>query len=432
MPIILDCDCGKKLKARDDLAGKWVNCPACGRGLLVPLPETPAQSIEIQPRESQAAAAPIPDYQPRWRPPDYEAAKHPQPVIAAPAPKLKSAEASWRGFVHYLLLAAMIPLAVETFVSHESGLDRLHRTFEKHPQLRDKFGEITEESDIDEAEFFAEAPDHRLDGAFLARSSWGHWLFAIVATGIFFTIVVFAIPNFPARPLGLFLSGLFTGTFGVLLLTGIQLAGLFGFCCVLAAYVAALDPNAPFGASLIGFFFGVGFLEEFVKSIPVLWLLYRYDGVGWRTACAIGMASGAGFGISEGVFYCSEHYNGIESAGVYFVRFLSCVSFHTVLSGACAILLQRKQKYLHEGTDFFDWIMTFMAIISVPILLHGLFDTLVKKDLNVFALLVAIGGFAWLAWLIKQCRDRELTISVSTNEGPKYVRTAQGIRAVRT
>src|SRR5438093_920209 len=105
MPILLDCDCGKTLKARDDLAGMWVDCPACGRGLLVPLPEGPtgAPSIASQPQESaprpsEAASAP-----PRWRPPDYQAANELQTKIAPLSPLTKSAETSWRGLVYWVL-----------------------------------------------------------------------------------------------------------------------------------------------------------------------------------------------------------------------------------------------------------------------------------------------------------------------------------------
>jgi DNA-directed RNA polymerase subunit RPC12/RpoP len=35
MPVVA-CTCGKKLRARDDLAGKKVKCPGCGRLLTVP------------------------------------------------------------------------------------------------------------------------------------------------------------------------------------------------------------------------------------------------------------------------------------------------------------------------------------------------------------------------------------------------------------
>jgi DNA-directed RNA polymerase subunit RPC12/RpoP len=36
MPIAVQCQCGKQLRARDDSAGKKVKCPACGAGVLVP------------------------------------------------------------------------------------------------------------------------------------------------------------------------------------------------------------------------------------------------------------------------------------------------------------------------------------------------------------------------------------------------------------
>ena len=66
-----------------------------------------------------------------------------------------------------------------------------------------------------------------------------------------------------------------------------------------AMYLAALDPTAPFGASLLGHFLGVGLCEEMIKSLPVMWRIYRPDHCGWREACLWGMASGAGFGVSE-------------------------------------------------------------------------------------------------------------------------------------
>ena len=39
MAIIFDCECGKKLKAKDDLAGKKVKCPDCKKAVLVPKPQ---------------------------------------------------------------------------------------------------------------------------------------------------------------------------------------------------------------------------------------------------------------------------------------------------------------------------------------------------------------------------------------------------------
>ncbi len=58
MPIVA-CPCGKKFRAIDSLAGKQVNCPGCGRPLLIPeaslLDEELARPVPRQPN-----AAPLP------------------------------------------------------------------------------------------------------------------------------------------------------------------------------------------------------------------------------------------------------------------------------------------------------------------------------------------------------------------------------------
>jgi hypothetical protein len=43
MPIMLDCLCGRKLRVRDDYAGKQGHCPACGRVVDIPDPNQPAE-----------------------------------------------------------------------------------------------------------------------------------------------------------------------------------------------------------------------------------------------------------------------------------------------------------------------------------------------------------------------------------------------------
>ncbi|HZT80355.1 MAG TPA: hypothetical protein VFA26_09040 [Gemmataceae bacterium] len=39
MPIPLQCDCGKCLRARDQDAGKRARCPGCGTVLTIPTPD---------------------------------------------------------------------------------------------------------------------------------------------------------------------------------------------------------------------------------------------------------------------------------------------------------------------------------------------------------------------------------------------------------
>ena len=37
--------------------------------------------------------------------------------------------------------------------------------------------------------------------------------------------------------------------------------------------------------------------------------------------------------------------------------------------------------------------------------LHGLYDTLLKKDMEIAELSVAVASFAWLAWLVRRERS---------------------------
>ena len=106
-----------------------------------------------------------------------------------------------------------------------------------------------------------------------------------------------------------------------------------------------------------GFVLGVGFCEEGIKAMPVIWRMYRPSYLSWHGACLLGMASGAGFGVSEGIHYSTNYYNGLSGAEEYVLRFTSVAGLHVLLSGACGILLHRHQRHLDEGSDWADWWM---------------------------------------------------------------------------
>jgi hypothetical protein len=55
-----------------------------------------------------------------------------------------------------------------------------------------------------------------------------------------------------------------------------------------------------------------------------------------------------------------------------------------------------------EGSDY---AVHMLLIISVPAILHGLYDTLLKKGFDGYALAVALASFAWLALLIERARS---------------------------
>ncbi len=432
MAISFSCECGKRLRTPDDWGGRWVRCTQCKRELLVPLPESGDFGIEAEP----ARAAPPPIAPPVWQPVAYQENLKPRPVITAPPPELDEKERSWRRFVFWLLLLAMVPLAIDAFTRDRDPFARARQTIEADPQLSETYGGL-DDADLDQAigadedAFFNALPGNRLQGALLPKSSMVHWGYALIAGIVFLGFVIIALPGMPARPWHLLLAGLFTGTLGVLLLTIIQVFGMFCFCCLGAMYLAALDPSAPFGASLLGHFLGVGLCEEMIESLPVLWRIYRPDTAGWREACLWGMASGAGFGVSESIFYSSNYYNGVETSSIYVVRFVSLVAFHTMLSGSCAILLLRHQHHLEAEQDYFEWGITFIAIICVPMFLHGLFNTLGKKGYDLSQVALWALSFAWLAYLIHSSRRRESGIAQAAADAPVVQRTAHGTRIVQ-
>jgi uncharacterized protein YxjI len=99
MPILLSCECGKKLRTRDELAGKKIKCPGCGTKLRVPAAEAPAVEPELA-WEDDPAAVPPPLPKPAGKPAAALAGSKARPAPreeedGAPAkPKRDAAEAS--------------------------------------------------------------------------------------------------------------------------------------------------------------------------------------------------------------------------------------------------------------------------------------------------------------------------------------------------
>ncbi|MBI4835108.1 MAG: hypothetical protein HY811_09865 [Planctomycetes bacterium] len=54
MPILFSCKCGKKIKTKDELAGKKVKCPQCAMAVEVPIPKRPtSDKLELLPLENE-------------------------------------------------------------------------------------------------------------------------------------------------------------------------------------------------------------------------------------------------------------------------------------------------------------------------------------------------------------------------------------------
>jgi RsiW-degrading membrane proteinase PrsW (M82 family) len=390
--IAAPCVCGKLLRVPSDLIGQTVQCPLCRRMVVVPDPA-------VRPALPEAMAA---------QPP------------ARPSP---------RDYLYWALLPALLPLVLILLAPEPRPFkDRLEQALKTHSEVRQQlhqryFKRLPTDPSLEEFlavvpldDVIKALPDAKLDGdAFLPRTTRRHWLYAGAAALAFFCLGVVVFVRKGSQAWSMLLVGVFTGTLGVALLLGVQ--QIFGISAILDETL--LHPDADLGYRLLGFIFGVGLFEELFKALPLFWYV-RYRGkLDWRTACMWGMASGAGFGISEGIMYSAVFYNGVESADAYVLRFASCVTLHAVWTASVGISLARARSAIRGGLDtvieggipFWEWIWPVISVLAVAMTLHGLYDGLLSAShLQVWALLIALLSFAWLGWQIETCREEDQRI----------------------
>jgi RsiW-degrading membrane proteinase PrsW (M82 family) len=443
MPIPVVCNgCGGRFSAPERGAGRKVPCPNCQAAILIPAAPPAAPPKPIPPPAARAT----------WKPPTLLAASPaPTPAGQPPAwvPPTKSSTPAWLRHLHWCLALAMIPLAISIFGPDESPQELAERVLrslaEANPQETAEpqtppsqsptASSSAPEEDADSLAMLEQMslddlmellPRRKLQGALLARDSWFHWLFALLSVGAYMTFFVLLAWDRSARALHLLGLGAFTATFGVLLLVVVQVLamigpiggrGIVGLILLLLSliglsYRAALDPDIGFVGSFLGFTLGVGLCEELIKALPIF-VYYRIGNTQtWRGAFLWGLASGAGFGVSEGVMYSQDFYNGIAGPGIYVVRFVSCVALHAVWSGSVGIAIHQRQDLLRPEHE--DWwvtgllyVVNVLRLIAIPMILHGLYDTLLKKELELLALVVAAASFGYLAWLISRLRHSD-------------------------
>jgi RsiW-degrading membrane proteinase PrsW (M82 family) len=252
-----------------------------------------------------------------------------------------------------------------------------------------------------------------------------HWGFALIAAGAFFGLMMFLFDRGSAKAQSLLFTGVFTGTVGIILLLVLQFVAehtqgwwirgrsiivlLFYIIKFIGySYYAAEDPSNGFAASFFGYTFGVGLCEELVKAIPLIVLVNNLpERASWRTACLWGLASGVGFGVAEGIMYSSRYYNGIGGGEIYVVRFVSCVALHAMWAASVAIPLYAFRGELANSPHIGSTLGTAICLAAPCIILHGLYDTLLKKDYDLYALGVALVSFAYLVGLIEWSQWKE-------------------------
>jgi RsiW-degrading membrane proteinase PrsW (M82 family) len=125
---------------------------------------------------------------------------------------------------------------------------------------------------------------------------------------------------------------------------------------------------------LIGFIFGVGFLEEAVKAIPLLWILSRAkEPYIPQSLVFYGLMSGIAFGVFEGVQYQMTINSQLDYASAFFMnvaRLTSLPFLHAVWAGMAGYFIAFANLYPKYRLSLY-----FLAI-AVPAVIHGLYDTL--------------------------------------------------------
>jgi RsiW-degrading membrane proteinase PrsW (M82 family) len=368
-----------------------------------------------QPETSYAVAESEPEPAPLPPPPK---PSRKQPDLASLPPLTTNDPPAWRRHLHWLLVLALIPLAVSLLSksSDETLGDKIDRTLENATQ-EEQSRFISQVKSNPTLDGLIEAlPQKRVSGAFLPRSTYAHWGMAAAATALFLVFFMFLASDGSAKPQHVLVVGLITATVGVGFLLLVQLLAsltegrimvgrgivtlLFWILKFIAfSYNAASEEGNGFLLSFIGFTLGVGLCEELVKTIPLLWHREDSEGKAWRGLFIWGLASGAGFGIAEGIMYSARYYNGIHGSGIYVVRFLSCVALHAIWTGSVAITLYLRRNTFDGLGAWYEWIGPLLAVVAVPMVLHGLYDTCLKREMNGIALLVAAASFGWLAFL---------------------------------
>jgi len=129
---------------------------------------------------------------------------------------------------------------------------------------------------------------------------------------------------------------------------------------------------------LLAFIFGVGFVEETLKSLPIFFFFfYKKRPSTLSTITFLGCVSGFTFGISEAVGYSSLYVNALKSQQINFsdylllqtARLITLPFLHAIWTGIVSyfIALGIEIKEYRKGL--------FLAGISISAVLHGVYNS---------------------------------------------------------
>lgn len=250
---------------------------------------------------------------------------------------------------------------------------------------------VNPESTIEDV--FHVLPGHRLPGAWTSRESSAPWFFAATVVALGWAAARTQFRNFSEHRRRAVVCAVFSGTIGVGILIALQ-----------PRITALFDCEGGAARSMAGFLIGVGLIEELVKLLPVLWLIRNGRRLTRSAACLVGMASGLGFGVAEGIVHAGQFYNGVSDLDAYVARFASCPALHAIWTGSAAMAAAICAGVLSVPRGKWIYFVTVLSTVAVPAALHGLYDMALHERWEPAALAVALASLMWLARLIEASR----------------------------
>jgi hypothetical protein len=193
MSIRANCaGCGRTLNVADKFAGKRARCPVCQGivqipGVTVPPPAAPPQAAPADedsdsyslPQEFERPDAPeelttrLPartvGIRRRPRADEYSGGTDERPAVSRER-QSDPVEGDWRDHLVWLLLLALIPLALSIIVPETPTDERILETISQHPDIGDRLENVQSKEEL-----FSLLPDRRIVGAHLPADTQLHW-----------------------------------------------------------------------------------------------------------------------------------------------------------------------------------------------------------------------------------------------------------------
>jgi RsiW-degrading membrane proteinase PrsW (M82 family) len=167
-----------------------------------------------------------------------------------------------------------------------------------------------------------------------------------------------------------------------------------------------IEDESPFISRVIGFVFGVGVFEEFIKILPVYFFIkYSKEPLLPQTVVFYGLISGIGFGVFEGVVYQIGVNSKLDYNTSFFMniaRLTSLPFLHAVWSGISSYFIAF--SFLYPIKRYAMWLLAIM----IPAILHGLYDVFTWSLIGLF---IAYLGVALLIIYLKNAKDFQSKIT---------------------